>query len=63
MTDRVTISHVRAAGYCLRGVRRHCATLGVDFRQLVRGGIPISEIEDMDDAVVQEIIRRARGDE
>lgn len=63
MTDRVTISDVRAAGYCLRGARRHCETLGVDFRRLVREGIPISEIEDMDDAVVQAVLRRARGDE
>lgn len=62
MTDRVTITHVRAAGYCLSGTRRHCATVGVDFRRLVKEGIPISEIETVEDALVQEIIKRARGD-
>jgi hypothetical protein len=62
MSDRVTITHVREAGYCLTGARRHCAALGLDFRRLVRDGLPICEVEGIDDALVQEIVNRARGE-
>lgn len=63
MTERVKIHHIRNAGHCLPGVRKHCQSIGVDFRRLVREGIPISEVEHIDDILVQDAIRRARKKE
>lgn len=61
MADRVTINDCRAAGYCVAGVRRQCRLLGLDFRQLVREGLPISEVEHLDDNAVQRSIAVARA--
>lgn len=60
MSGRVTISDVRQAGYCVKGIREHCKRVGVDFKRLVREGIPISEVEGLDDAMAQRIIARAK---
>lgn len=62
MSEIVTITHVREAGYCLSGVRRRCTELGIDFRRLVAEGVPISELEHIDDVLVHRIIESARGD-
>lgn len=59
-SETVTISDCRAAGYCVAGVRRHAALLGLDFRRFVREGVPISEIETIDDQAVQRIVAVAR---
>jgi hypothetical protein len=60
MTERVTIADVRAAGFCLSGARKHCQAVGVDFRRLVREGIPLSEVETIDDELVQRIVATTR---
>lgn len=62
MNDRVTITDCRKAGFCVSGLRQHCATLGLDFRRLVKEGLPISEIEGIDDANVQRCIAVAKGE-
>ncbi len=63
MSVRVTIGDVRAAGFCLSGVRRHCAVLGLDFRRLVREGIPAAEVEGVDDELVRRAVEIARARE
>jgi len=63
MTDVVTIHHCRKSGFCVDGVRRHCTLLGIDFRRLVKAGIPIPEIEHLEDAIVQRCIATARAEE
>ena len=63
MTDVVTIHHCRKGGYCVSGVKKHCKTLGLDFVRLVKTGIPISEIEHLNDAIVQRCIGIARAEE
>lgn len=60
MTGMVTIDDCRAAGYCVLGVRRHCETIGIDFRQLVKVGIPLEVVDKIDDAAVQKIVVRAK---
>jgi hypothetical protein len=60
MTERVTINDCRAAGYCVIGVRRHCATLGLDFRLLARDGLPLEEVEHIEDAAAQRIVAQAK---
>lgn len=62
MSGVVTIAHCRKAGYCVKGVKSHCLTLGLDFRKLVKGGIPIKEVEGIEDAAVRRIVNIARGD-
>lgn len=59
-SDLVTINDCRAAGYCASGIRRHARLLGLDFHRIVREGIPISEVEHLEDQAVQRIIATAR---
>ena len=62
MTDRVTINDCRAAGYCIvNGVKPKCAALGLDFRKLVREGLPLSSVESIEDAQVQRIVAVAKN--
>ena len=58
--NRVTVDDYRAAGLCTSGVRRACISFGIDFKRLVREGIPISEIEHIDDANLQNVIIKAK---
>ena len=60
MTNRLTVQDCRDCGYCVKGIREHCSLLGVDFRRMVREGIPLTEIEGLDDAIAQKCIARAR---
>ena len=62
MSDRVTIQHVRRAGWCMSGVRPYCQRVGIDFRRLVREGIPISEVEGVDDHMIQTAVEIAKKD-
>lgn len=59
--DRVTIYDVNRAGYCVKGIRDWCRQQGIPFRDFVKNGIPISEVEKMDDAIVQDVLRVKRG--
>lgn len=60
MSAMVTIDDCRAAGYCVSGVRRHCAAVGIDFRELVKVGIPVEDVENIEDAAVQRIVLKAK---
>lgn len=60
MSDRVTIHHCRKAGFCLTGVRRHCATVGLDFRQLVKEGLPVADLENINDAAIMRCVEIAK---
>lgn len=60
MTDRLTINDCREAGYCVSGVRRACESFGVDFRTLVKEGVPLSKLESIEDANLQRAIAVAR---
>lgn len=61
MTDlRIFLRHLPPAGFCSNGARRAAPSLGLDFRRFAREGIPVAEIEHMDDANVQRIIAVAR---
>lgn len=59
----VTIVHCREMGYCVRGVRAKTKSLGIDFRRLVREGIPSSELEGISDHGVQRILEHAKAQE
>lgn len=62
MSDEIiTMSDVRDAGFCAPGLRKFCSDNGVDLRRLVREGIPVSEVEHIEDANLQRVIRMKRG--
>lgn len=62
MTDeKVTIQDCRDAGFCIaNGVRPMCGALGLDFRKLVKEGLPLADIEKIDDVKVRRAVEIAR---
>jgi hypothetical protein len=53
----ITAADVRAAGYCLHiGARRWCSRHGVDFRRLMREGIPVAELGHINDVMLSRIL-------
>ena len=69
MADRVMPRHlrmVRSRGkrttYCVPGTRAFFEKHGLDFRDFMRNGIPIEEVEQFDDVMVRRVIEVARND-
>ncbi|MDX0262886.1 hypothetical protein GOC60_17030 [Sinorhizobium meliloti] len=58
--SRVTISDVRAAGYCVRGAREWFARHGLDFRAFLKHGIAEQEALSSGDAIAAEVIKQKR---
>lgn len=56
----VTINHCREAGWCVAGIRRYCADNGLDFRRLVREGLPVEEVEGRECALIGRAIEIAK---
>lgn len=61
--DVVTIADVRKAGYCVKGSREAARLRGIDFRDFLKNGIPVKDLEDKDDAMIQHILRVKRGEQ
>jgi len=63
MTDelRIHVSHGRELGICVSGQRRFCKAHGLDFKKLLREGIPVSEVEKIDDSFCARVIAHARS--
>jgi len=59
---RVHVRHIRAAGFCAPGLKEICDIYGIDIRKLVREGIPVDEIEHIEDANVRKVIDAALED-
>lgn len=53
---KLTMAIVARAGYCPAGVRRWTREQGIDLRQLVYGGIPVSELEGNPDPRLQKLL-------
>lgn len=53
----LTIHDCRKAGYCVKGCRRRCDELGLDFKLLCGEGLPLEELEELGKSDVQ--IRRS----
>lgn len=63
----VTLKHVLTvpmyrdrAGLCRLGTRRWVQAHGWDFRQLVKTGLPVEELEKVDDVMAQAVAKWAR---
>lgn len=61
---RVHVRHIRALGLCLiPGVRDWCAANEIDFRRLIKEGIPLSEAETVDDDFAKRVVQKAIEDQ
>lgn len=61
MTDRLTIQDCRAAGFCINpGVKTACKIHDIDFRQLVRVGVPLTAVENINDLSVKRAVAIAK---
>lgn len=57
---RVTISDVRAAGFCVRGARDWFARHGLDLRAFLQNGIDEQEALETGDALAVAVIKHKR---
>ena len=57
----MTIADCRNAGYCVKGCKKRCEELGLDFKVFMRQGFPISEMEKLDDAEIQNSLVKTRA--
>ena len=54
------IKHCRVLKYCLFGVKRWCTRYDIDFKKLVRGEMPVEELEAVGDAMGKKVAALAR---
>jgi hypothetical protein len=57
---RITVSDMRALQYCAHGSRLFARRHGLDWSRFVRDGIPVEEVERIDDAMMRRVIEVAR---
>lgn len=57
----ITVNHIRGAGYCVVGLKQFCHANNIDFKRLVREGIPEEELLKMNDEMVNDVVERAHG--
>ena len=64
VTVKITLADLRSLGvgkqYCVRGCRLLCQQHGISYHKLIREGIPISEIEHIQDEMLTRIINIAK---
>lgn len=61
---KIYIKDLVACNYCIKGIKEFCKRHNLDFRKLVREGINVEEIKDIDDAMLFNIINyvsKSRG--
>lgn len=55
----VTHADMMACNYCNRGARAFCLRHGINWQLFIKQGIPISEVEHIDDAMLKRVIEYA----
>ena len=58
----ITLQHARKLKYCNRGIRAFCARHEIDFNRFRKDGIPVDELENIDDAMLRAVIKEAYKD-
>lgn len=56
MAEKVTIADVRAAGFCVSGVRHWFAGRKMDFRDFIKNGIPLETVVEIDDNFTKQVL-------
>jgi hypothetical protein len=61
MSDKLTIHDLRAAGFCVSGIKTHYDRLGLDvsFRDFVRHGYPLEKARLVEDAHAKRAVEKA----
>jgi hypothetical protein len=60
MTEKLTISDCRRAGYCVSGCRRAARRFEIDFRSFLREGVPLERAAKIEDRNMQKAVQAAR---
>lgn len=61
MDERLTVEDCRDIDFCVPGIRRRCKELNLDFRDFVKNGLPLEEMERLDDAQISRACAVARA--
>ena len=63
MTDKLTVSDVRAAGFCVRGLRRwyEDQQFEVPFREFLRDGVPLEMARGFGDPQIDRAVKEAEA--
>lgn len=59
MTVVVTHADMMACNYCNRGARAFCARHEINWQVFIQQGIPVSDVEHIDDAMLKNVIQYA----
>jgi hypothetical protein len=57
----MTIADCRNAGYCVKGCKKRCEELGLDFKVFMREGFPIAQMEKLQDAEIARSLQVTRA--
>lgn len=60
MTGNVTIKHIRAAGFCVKGARNWFRANSLSFETLLAEGYPEETLLATGDALAQQVVERKR---
>lgn len=58
--DLITMNDVRRAGHCVGGAKTWCTANRLDWRKLVRPGIPEAEFLASGDQLAVDVVRRKK---
>lgn len=59
--DRITIDDCRRAGHCVVGVKQWVKDMGIDFRELMKNGIPIEIVEQKNDGYGNQVVAATKA--
>lgn len=52
----MTMREIRETGHCVRGIRDWFAGHGYDFKDVVRNGVSITEMRNLNDALADQVV-------
>jgi hypothetical protein len=61
LPDRVYIEDTRRFSYCVDGIKYILSRHGLSMHQLIKEGIPLEQLEDVDDDHVQQVYRYVKN--
>lgn len=56
----VTVDDIRASRQCMKGFRKWAPFYGYDWNSFVKNGLPYSELENVDNALVKRVLEQTR---
>lgn len=57
--NKIYMHHIREAMLCCKGLRYFAKMHGFDYSDFIKNGISISKVKNMDDVMVQKVIKLA----